>query len=81
MPLPALGRAGVLSPERVTVTDPVPSVEAQLAAINVKLDLLIAGKDDHETRLRGLEQFKWLFIGASAASGASAGAIVSRFLS
>lgn len=63
------------------MTESVPSVEAQLAAINVKLDLLIAGKDDHETRLRSLEQFKWLFIGASAAAGGSAGAIVSRFYS
>lgn len=53
-----------------------PSVEAQLAAINVKLDLLIAGKDDHEIRLRSLEQFKWVLVGAAALVGGSAGAIV-----
>ena len=28
------------------MTEPVPSVEAQLAVINTKLDLLIAGKDE-----------------------------------
>lgn len=55
--------------------DTGPSVEAQLAAINVKLDLLITGKDDHETRLRALEQFKWVIVGAAAVIGGSAGAI------
>lgn len=56
------------------MTEPV-SVEAQLAVINTKLDLLIAGKDDHETRLRSLEQFKWVVVGAAALMGGSAGAI------
>lgn len=63
------------------MTEGIPSVEAQLAAINVKLDLLITGKDDHEVRLRALEQFKWLVVGASAAAGGGAGALVSRLLS
>ena len=58
-----------------------PSVEAQLAAINEKLDLLIAGKDDHESRLRSLEQFKWVLLGAAAAAGGSAGALVDRIIS
>lgn len=57
----------------------MPSVEAQLAAINVKLDLLIAGKDDHETRLRSLEQFKWVVLGAAAVCGGSAGALIKFF--
>lgn len=57
----------------------MPSVEAQLAAINVKLDLLIAGKDDHETRLRALEQFKWVVLGAAAVCGGSAGALIKFF--
>lgn len=57
------------------MTESNPSVEAQLAVINTKLDLLIAGKDDHETRLRSLEQFKWVFVGAAAMVGGSAGAI------
>lgn len=43
--------------------------------MNAKLDLLLAGKDDHETRLRSLEQFKWLVVGAAAIAGGSAGSL------
>lgn len=57
------------------------SVEAQLAVINTKLDLLIAGKDDHELRLRRLEQFKYVMVGAAAATGGVAGSVVTKFLS
>lgn len=32
-----------------------PSVEAQLAVINTKLDLLLVQRDDHEARIRSLE--------------------------
>ena len=32
------------------------SVEAQLAVINTKLDTLLIQRDDHEVRLRALEQ-------------------------
>ena len=49
------------------------SIEAQLAVINTKLDLLIANRDDHETRLRKLEQFKWVVVGIAAAAGGVAG--------
>lgn len=58
-------------------TSEVPSIEAQLAVINVKLDLLIAGRDDHEIRLRKLEQFKWVMVGAAAAAGGLAGRLSS----
>jgi len=57
------------------MTDPNPSLEAQLAVIQTKLDLLLAGKDDHEVRLRALEQFKWIIAGAAAVFGGSAGAL------
>lgn len=57
------------------MTESTPSVEVQLAVMNAKLDLLLAGKDDHETRLRSLEQFKWVVVGAAAIFGGSAGAI------
>lgn len=57
------------------MTDSTPSVEVQLAVMNAKLDLLLAGKDDHETRLRSLEQFKWLVVGAAAIAGGSAGSL------
>jgi hypothetical protein len=50
--------------------EPTPvSVEAQLAVINTKLDLLITTRDDHEIRLRKIEQFKWILVGASAGAG------------
>lgn len=54
------------------------SVETQLAIINTKLDVLIATRDDHETRLRKLEQFKWVLLGVAAASGGVAQAIASQ---
>ena len=57
------------------------SVEAQLAVINTKLDLLIAGKDDHELRLRRLEQFKYVMVGAAAATGGVAGSVATKFFS
>ena len=61
------------------MTEPTPqSVEAQLAVINTKLDVLIATRDDHELRLRKLEQFKWVMFGAGLASGGVAQVIVSQ---
>lgn len=54
------------------------SVETQLAIINTKLDVLIATRDDHETRLRKLEQFKWVLLGVAAASGGVAQAVASQ---
>lgn len=49
------------------------SIEAQLAVINTKLDLLITTRDDHEIRLRKIEQFKWVLVGIAAAVGGVAG--------
>lgn len=54
------------------------SVETQLAIINTKLDVLITTRDDHETRLRKLEQFKWVLLGVAAASGGVAQAVASQ---
>lgn len=54
------------------------SVEAQLAVINTKLDLLIEQRTDHETRLRALERFKWLVMGAAIVSGPVTNAIAAR---
>lgn len=58
---------------------PIPepqSIEAQLAVINTKLDLLITTRDDHEIRLRKVEQFKWVVVGVAAAAGGIAGRFV-----
>ena len=56
----------------MTTPDP-PSIEVQLAIINTKLDVLIEQRLDHEGRLRRLEQFKWVMVGAAAAVGGIAG--------
>lgn len=56
------------------------SVETQLAVINTKLDVLIEQRSDHESRLRSLEQFKWLLAGACLMGGGSAGALASRLM-
>lgn len=45
------------------------SIEAQLAVINTKLDLLITTRDDHEIRLRKIEQFKWIVAGVACGAG------------
>lgn len=55
-----------------------PGVEAQLAVINTKLDVLIEQRTDHETRLRALERFKWLLLCAAAAGGGVAGEVTQR---
>lgn len=52
------------------------AVEVQLATINLKLDLLIEHRTDHEARLRILEQFKWKLMGAAVSSGALAGYVM-----
>lgn len=49
--------------------DPAASVETQLALINAKLDVLIATRDDHEIRLRKLEQFRWVLVGLALIVG------------
>ena len=52
------------------MTNPEPvGIEAQLAVINTKLDLLITTRDDHEIRLRKIEQFKWTVVGAASVAG------------
>lgn len=59
-----------------------PSVETQLAVINTKLDTIIASADatriDHEIRLRKVEQFRWILLGAALASGPAFSAIAAQ---
>lgn len=44
-----------------------PTVGEQLAVINIKLDLLIAQRNDHEQRIRALEQLRWKLVGLATA--------------
>ena len=59
------------------------SVEAQLAVIRTELgfikDHITNGHADHETRLRSLEQFKWVLFGVAVSSG-GLGAAVSHMI-
>lgn len=57
------------------MTTSPPSVETQLALINLKLDTLIEQRTDHESRLRALERFRWLVVGAAVVAGGLAGEI------
>lgn len=45
------------------------SIETQLAVINVKLDVILASREDHETRLRTLERFRWVLMGLAITAG------------
>lgn len=56
------------------------TVGEQLAAINVKLDLLIQQRNDHEGRLRVLEQARWKLIGMATAGGAIAGVLAPQII-
>ena len=38
-------------------------MESRLARIETKLDAILLRDDDHELRLRALEQWKWRFTG------------------
>lgn len=66
-----------LPPAAAPMVDPV---AVHLAVINTKLDTLIDNGSDHEVRLRSLESFKWLLVGAATAAGGSAGAIAAQLL-
>jgi hypothetical protein len=57
-----------------------PSIEAQLAVISTKLDTLLVQRDDHEKRIRSLEQWKWLATGIAAAAGSGIGAAASSLI-
>lgn len=52
------------------------SVEAQLAVINLKLDTLLAGDNDHEARIRKLEQLQWKQAGVVGLLSSGIGAAV-----
>lgn len=64
----------------IPVDESQPSVPVQLAVINVKLDTLLVQRDDHETRLRKLEQFRWVLAGAVAAGSTAGATLVARVI-
>lgn len=63
--------------------EPALSVETQLALLRQEIgqvkEILNGRGADHETRIRGLEQFKWVQVGVALASGGIASAIGQAF--
>lgn len=55
-------------------------IKAGQSDLKVALSSVPATVADHETRLRALERFKYLMIGAAAAIGGGSGALVSKLL-
>lgn len=51
----------------------------RLEAAVTRLEGLTKGHDDHELRLRALEQYKWKLIGVASAAAAALGVLL-RFL-
>lgn len=48
----------------------------RMVRVETKVDILLGRRDDHETRLRSLEQFKWKLIGWAGGAGVIAGIVV-----
>lgn len=45
-----------------------PTIE-RLVRIETKLDMMVPTNADHEARIRSLEKYKWLLVGAAGALG------------
>ena len=76
-PIPAPPGSIVITPKEFYdgVRDDIAAIRE---AVSPLPDLKVK-TDDHESRLRRLEQFKWLMVGAAAAAGGSAGALAKFF--
>lgn len=60
------------------VTEPKTDREL-LILMNEKLDVLVTCKDDHENRIRNIEQSFWKVVGAGSFTGLIAGLVGGRF--
>lgn len=58
------------------MTEAKPTVGEQLAVINTKLDVLIAGRDDHEARIRVLENSHQAGAGKAKVTSALIAALI-----
>lgn len=56
------------------------TIEVQLARIEGKLDVALAGVSDHEQRIRKLERAVWGAAGAGLLAGGFAGSVASTVL-
>lgn len=58
---------------RTTVNETTLNLIERLAVIETKLDSFLAAQGDHEARLRRLERWRLLSMGAAAVLGGAAG--------
>ncbi len=72
------GRNGftLMPDEARRIDDRLNDLLVSFARVEGKLDALTAARDDHETRLRTLEAWRWVQLGASAVSGGAVAGIV-----
>ncbi len=83
-PPPQLGDAGAARTGLVLMPDEARRIDDRLAdlrelvvKIDVKLETLTGAKDDHERRIRAIEQWRWVVTGAALVLGGTAGGLVS----
>ncbi len=57
------------------IYDVVQKTEARVTSIESKVDALVTNSEDHETRIRSLEQARWKIVGGAGAVGFIAGLI------
>lgn len=62
---------------RVTLT----TIYNKLLDVEDKVDPLPAKVNDHEVRLRAIEKYLWIWIGAAAALGAGGSSLVQALIS
>jgi hypothetical protein len=65
-------------PKTVNDHDLLIRLDEKVTAINAKLDGLT---DDHESRIRALEKWRWISAGLGTAGGAGIAALLQRLLS
>lgn len=70
--------AGAAGQDQIVMPEDAAKLElivVSLTRIETKLETVVGGHADHETRIRRLEQAKWTLVGAAALAGAIGGRI------
>lgn len=73
-----------LTPGAITTADlyrELVDMRVKLAIIETQTATADRVHDDHETRIRGVERFRWILFGASSAVGTLAGIIAALITS
>lgn len=65
-----------MSDEEVTVKVTLTTIYDKLLHLEEKLAPLPRKVDDHEVRIRAIEKYLWIWIGASGVLGAGAGQLI-----